>query len=242
MKIFAVNGSPWGKEGNTERLLQPFLEGAREAGAGTEVIYLKDQRINYCLGCFNCWTVTPGVCVHKDDMPALLEKMEQADMWVLASPLYVFNVTAQMKTFLDRMLPLVKPYILKRGDQYVHPMRREDTWPKKIVVISNCGYPERHHFSGMMEVFRRFTSPPDMELTAAILCSAGAILRQKGLRKRLQWYIDATRRAGREVVELGRITPETQEILDRPLINPAVYARMVNIYWRGMIALRARMT
>ncbi len=238
MKIFAVNGSPRGKAGNTECLLQPFLEGTREAGAETEVVYLKDRKINYCVGCFNCWTVTPGVCIHKDDMPALLEKMRLADMWVFASPLYVFSVTAQMKTFMDRILPLALPYIRKRGNQYIHPMRHEDAWPKKVVVISNCGYPERHHFAGMMETFRGLTSAPDMELIAAILCSAGAILRQKALRSRTQWYIDATRRAGREVVELGKITPETQEILDRPLItDPALYARMANMYWKGLMAV-----
>jgi len=96
VKVLAINGSPRGPRGNTDRILQPFLEGAREAGAETETIYLKDKKINYCLGCFTCWTKTPGVCVHQDDMPKLLEKMRQAHVLVYASPLYIFTVTAQM--------------------------------------------------------------------------------------------------------------------------------------------------
>jgi putative sterol carrier protein/putative NADPH-quinone reductase len=236
MKILAVNGSPRGAKGNTERILQPFLEGAREAGAETEVVYLKDKQITYCLGCFTCWTKTPGVCAHQDDMPALLEKIRRADIVVYATPLYIFTVTAQMKAFMDRHLPLLSPYIIKQGDQFIHPMRYEEDWPKKMVLISNCGFPERHHFSALVETFRCFTSGPNSEMVATILCAAGELLRQPALQESLQWYIEAARRAGREVVEQGRITAETQEVLDRPLADPAAYSQMANAYWDSVIA------
>jgi len=234
MKILAINGSPRGKKSNTDRILQPFLEGAREAGAETETIYLKDKKINYCLGCFTCWTKTPGVCVHEDDMPDLLEKMRQADVVVYATPLYVFTVTAQMKAFMDRHIPLLDPHIIKRGDQFIHPSRYE-THPSRVVLISNCGFPERHHFSGLVETFRRFTSEPDSELVATILCAGGELLKQPALQESLRWYVEAARRAGREVVEQGHIAAETQEVLDRPLADPAVYSRMANAYWDSVI-------
>lgn len=185
------NGSPRGSAGNTDRILQPFLEGAREAGAETETVYLKDKKIDYCVGCFTCWTKTPGVCIHKDDMPELLEKMRPADVLVYASPLYVYTVTAQMKAFLDRTIPLLSPYIVKRGDQFIHPRRYEDEWPKKTVLISNCGFPEKHHFSALEEMFRRFSDGPDTDLAATILCAGGELLRQPPLQESVQWYIDA---------------------------------------------------
>lgn len=235
MKILAINGSPRGKKSNTDRILQPFLEGAREAGAETEVIYLKNKEINYCLGCFTCWAKTPGVCVHKDDMPELLEKIQQADTMVYATPLYVFTVTAQMKTFMDRHIPVLDPRIIQRGDQYIHPSRHE-SGRRQVVLISNCGYPERHHFSGLVETFRCFTSDPDSELAAAILCAAGELLKQPALEEDLRWYFEATRRAGREVVEQGRITPETQEALDRLIVEPDVYVEMANAYWDRTLA------
>jgi len=236
MKILAVNGSPRGKKSNTDRILQPFLEGAREAGAETETVYLKDKTINPCIGCFTCWTKTPGVCVHKDDMPELLEKMRCADVVVYATPLYVFTVTAQMKAFMDRHIPVLQPFILERDGQYIHPPRYE-SHHRKVVLISNCGFPERHHFSGLMETFRCFTSNPDSELVGAILCAGGEMLKQSPLREGLQWYIEAARQAGREVVKQGHIAPETQETLDRPLVeDPAVYARMTNAYWNSVVA------
>ncbi len=236
MEILAINGSPRGKKSNTDRILQPFLEGAREAGAETETVYLKDKTIKPCLGCFTCWTKTPGVCVHKDDdMPALLEKLRQADVVVYATPLYIFTVTAQMKAFMDRYIPMLQPFIIERDGQYIHPPRYESRH-SKVVLISNCGFPERHHFSGLEETFRCFTANPDSELVGAILCAGGELLKQPALQESVQWYIEAARRAGREVVEQGRIAPETQETLDRPLVkDPAVYSRMTNAYWNSVV-------
>lgn len=235
MKIMAINGSPRGERGNTDRILQPFLEGAREAGAETETIYLKDKKINHCVGCFACWSKTPGICIYKDDMPELLEKMRRADILVYATPLYVYTVSGLMKDFMDRIIPLLKPHIVKRGDQYIHPRRYEGEWPKRVVLISNCGFPERHHFSGLVETFRCFTSGPDMELSATILCPAGELLNVPELQESIQWYIEAAQRAGREFTEGGRITPGTQEVLDRDLGDPEVYSRMANAHWDSVI-------
>ena len=235
MKVLAINGSPRGPRGNTDRILRPFLEGAREAGAQTETIYLKDKHIEHCTGCFTCWTKTPGVCIHKDDMPEILEKVREADMVVFATPLYVFTVSGLMKDFMDRLIPLVQPFILERGGHFIHPPRHPEAWPKKMVLISNCGFPQRHHFSALEETFRRFADTPDIELAGVILCAGGELLRVKALEGRFDWYLNAARKAGREVIEQGRISPETQAVLDRPLVeNPAVYARMANMYWQSL--------
>lgn len=236
MKILAINGSPRGPSGNTDRILQPFLAGARAAGAATETVYLKDLDIRPCLGCFTCWTRTPGVCVHKDDMAALLPRLRQADVVVYATPLYVFTVSGLMKNFMDRELPNLDPHIIRRGDHYIHPPRHSDRPEKqKIVLISNCGFPERHHFSALVETFRRFTDNPDTELAATILCAGGELLAHSALTESLRWYTDAARRAGEELVRYGHILPETQAVLDTPLAEPDVYARMANLWWDSQI-------
>ena len=236
MKILAINGSPRGCRSNTDRILQPFLEGAREAGAETETVYLKDLKINHCLGCFTCWTKTPGVCVHKDDMAALFPKVRQADVVVYATPLYVFTVSGLMKDFMDRLLPLADPHIVQRGAHYTHPPRYTDgPSVRRVVLISNCGFPERHHFSGLVETFRRYTDDPDTELAATILCAGGELLAQPALAESLRWYTDAARRAGWEFVTYGHILPETQAVLDTPLAEPEVYARMANGWWDSQI-------
>ena len=235
MKILAINGSPRGPKSNTDHILLPFLEGAREAGAETEVVYLKGKEIKHCLGCFTCWTKTPGVCVHKDDMPELLEKMQETDVLVYATPLYVFTVSGLMKDFMDRVIPVLQPFIIERGGQYIHPHRHAGEWRKKVVLISNCGFPERHHFSGLVETFRHFTSSPDQELAGVICCAGGELLRQPALQDSVAWYVEAARNAGREIVAQGCISPDTQAVLDRPLVeDPGVYANMANAMWRSM--------
>ncbi|MDA8333385.1 MAG: NAD(P)H-dependent oxidoreductase [Peptococcaceae bacterium] len=231
MKILAVNGSPHGAAGNTERILEPFLAGAGEAGARTETVYLKDKRIEHCKGCFTCWTKTPGVCVHKDDMGELLARIRETDVLVFATPLYVFTVSGLMKDFMDRIIPLASPYILKRGDQYIHPPRypgERKGLQGRIVLIANCGYPERHHFGGLVETFRLFTSGPDFELAAVILCAAGPLLGVAQAKDGVGWYAAAARAAGRELVQTGAVAPETQALLDRDLIDPETYAGLVN--------------
>jgi putative sterol carrier protein len=213
------------------------LEGAQEAGAETEVIYLKDLEIKHCIGCFTCWIKTPGVCVHKDDMPAILDKMVQAEVIVYATPLYVFTVSGLMKDFMDRIIPLAQPYIIQRGHHYIHPPRYPppSEGPGKVVLVSNSGYPERHHFSGMEETLRRWTDSPGRELAGVICCAGGALLQNESMRAAATWYTDAARQAGREVIERGRIAPQTKEILDRPLIeDPAVYAGILNAYWQSL--------
>lgn len=234
MKILAINGSPRGKGSNSDHILLPFLEGAEKAGAETEVIYLSEKNINHCSGCFTCWTKTPGICIHKDDMPELLEKLKLADIVVYTSPLYVFTVSGLMKDFMDRHIPLIQPYILNRNGQYIHPSRYKEK-TKKIVLISNCGYPERHHFSGLVETFRNFTSSPDKELAATILCPAGELLKIPEAQTAIKWYIEACKTAGREIVADGKLTLETKTLLDSNLIDPEHYSQMANSYWDSFL-------
>ncbi|MGB9885611.1 MAG: NAD(P)H-dependent oxidoreductase [Moorellales bacterium] len=233
MRILAINGSPRGRKSNTERILQAFLAGAEEAGARAETLYLSEMEIRPCRGCFTCWTKTPGVCVHRDDMAAILPRLHEADALVYATPLYVFTVSGLMKHFLDRHLPLVDPHLAWREGHLTHPPRypRPEGSRQKVVLISNSGFPERHHFSALLETFRRFTDNPYQELAAVILCAGGELLRQPALADTLRWYPDAAREAGRQFVLYGRIREETQQFLDTPLAEAEVYARMANLYW-----------
>jgi multimeric flavodoxin WrbA/putative sterol carrier protein len=233
VKILAINGSPRGAAGNTDVLVRAFLSGAREAGAETEIVYLKGKTIHHCEGCFSCWIRTPGVCIHDDDMTDLLGLLRTADVGVVATPLYGNMVTGLMKDFLDRTLPLSHPAIQKQGDQYLHPPRYEDG-VYRTVLITNAGFPETHHFEGLKKTFEISASGPRAELAGMICCAGGPMLQAPGMEESVRWYTDATVQAGRDVVLDGRISPETQAVLDRPLFaNPGQYAGVVNAYWRS---------
>ena len=83
MKIVAFNGSPRAEQSNTQVMLQAFLQGAQDAGARTETVFLGQKKIHHCLGCFSCWFKTPGACIQNDDMPGLIERYTGADVAVL---------------------------------------------------------------------------------------------------------------------------------------------------------------
>lgn len=101
-KVLIVSSSPR-KGGNSDLLCDQFLAGAQAAGHDVEKVFLRDKKINYCLGCGVCNNT--HVCVQKDDMQPLLNKMVEADVIVLATPVYFYSMDGQLKTFIDRCVP-----------------------------------------------------------------------------------------------------------------------------------------
>ncbi len=124
MKAIAINGSPKMDGGNTALVLNPFLEGMKEAGAEVEVLYTKRLSINPCQGDYICWLKTPGKCIHEDDMEMVLPKLAGADIWVFATPVYVDGMSGPMKNFIDRMLPLVEPFLCPARESPPPPKAR----------------------------------------------------------------------------------------------------------------------
>ena len=101
-KVLIISASPR-KGGNSDSLCDQFSLGAKEAGHNVEKIRLQDHKINYCLGCGVCNNTHK--CVQKDDMASLLDKMVEADVIVLATPVYFYTMDGQLKTFIDRCVP-----------------------------------------------------------------------------------------------------------------------------------------
>lgn len=99
-KVLILAGSPR-KNGNSALFCGEFAKGASEAGNDVELIYLRDKKIGYCQACYYCKT-HDGECVIKDDMAEVLDKMNAADVIVMASPVYFYSVDAQMKALIDR--------------------------------------------------------------------------------------------------------------------------------------------
>ncbi len=101
-KVLMISGSPR-KGGNSEILLGQFEKGAREAGNEVEKVDLREKKIAPCMACYGCRGTK--TCVQKDDMGELLEKMVEADVLVLATPVYFYSMDGQLKTMIDRTLP-----------------------------------------------------------------------------------------------------------------------------------------
>jgi len=110
MKAIAINGSPHMDEGNTAMILNPFLEGLKEAGCDAELFYTRKLKIGPCNGDMSCWFINPGVCAQKDDMEILAPRLKEADIIIFATPVYWYGPTAKMKLLIDRL----RPYISSR--------------------------------------------------------------------------------------------------------------------------------
>ncbi|MCU0595844.1 MAG: flavodoxin family protein, partial [Desulfobacterota bacterium] len=141
MKVLALNSSPRGEgQSKTELMLTYLVKGMREAGAEVEVVELRKKSIKNCIGCFTCWSKTPGVCIHKDDMTReLFPKWKEANVVIYATPLYHFTLNATLKAFVERTLPFLEPYLEDRDGETRHPVRFKHP---KVVFLSVAGFPE----------------------------------------------------------------------------------------------------
>ena len=97
--VLGISGSPH-RHGNTETLLDKFLDGAHEAGAAVEKVVLRDLLYSPCRGCNACHKT--GDCIIQDDAIGLYEKILAADCIAVASPIYTMGITAELKGFIDR--------------------------------------------------------------------------------------------------------------------------------------------
>ena len=102
MNVLAISSSPR-LHGNSDLLCDQFLKGAAEAGHTTEKIRLAEMTIHPCSACDGCQP--SGACVKQDDMADILQKVIDADVIVLATPVYFYSMSAQMKLFIDRCFP-----------------------------------------------------------------------------------------------------------------------------------------
>ena len=93
MKILVLNGSPKGERSNTMELTKAFCEGiGQRVEIQTEIVPVYQKKIQDCLGCFRCWSVTPGTCCLQDDVAGIIEQILEADLIIWSFPLYYFGL------------------------------------------------------------------------------------------------------------------------------------------------------
>lgn len=143
-KVVAINGSPHEGAANTSMMIGMIQGNLEKEGFELEQIILSQHNIHYCYGCAVC--LEKGSCWIKDDYRAIAEKMLAADAVILGSPVYVLNVTAQMKTFLDRSLG------------FGH--RPRENWKPGLAVCVSAGLEEvavSRYLSSVLRIFGAFS-------------------------------------------------------------------------------------
>ncbi len=236
MKIFAVNSSARGAaQSKTKLLLDHLAAGMKEAGADVEVVDLKDKKVNTCIGCFTCWTKTPGTCVHKDDMSSeLFPKFMGADLVVLATPLFHYTMNAELKKFIERTLPIIQPFFAVSGAETYHPLRHPHPG---VVMLSVAGFPEISVFD-QLSSWANFIYGRPGGLVAEIYRPFAEALLLPAFRKKAQDVFDAVRQAGKEIVQSWKVSPETMSRITQDLTEDsrAFLLGVGNCMWKTCIS------
>lgn len=120
-RVLILSGSPR-KNGNSDILCDEFAKGAVDIGNTVEKIRIADKKITPCSACYYC-REHGGKCVHNDDMAEILQKMIDADVLVLASPVYFYSIDAQLKAVIDRT---VARWLEVRNKEFYYIMTAAD--------------------------------------------------------------------------------------------------------------------
>lgn len=112
-RILVLNGSVR-RGGNTELLVQSFAEGARKNNS-VEIVSMADFKVNPCIGCNSCFNREENDCSQNDDMTKVYEKLKSTDILVIASPVYFYGISAQLKAMIDRLhTPMRNSFPIKK--------------------------------------------------------------------------------------------------------------------------------
>jgi len=241
VNLLLVRGYPR-QNGYTHAVTELFARGAREAGARVTDIHLSRKVIRPCNGCYRCWIVTPGACVHHDDMPSMLEALLESDVIVLSSPLYHFAMSASMKTFLERTLPLTSPGIVETPSGRIrNHMRYPGKWKKSLIVIMACAFKDPETFSAARKTFEHICEGMDIS-PGGFLLRPESYLLQFALAKPKTVKIIETAfvKAGYEAARQGRLSEETQRNAASPLTTDLPhFLKYSNIFWEHAARLGA---
>ncbi len=138
-QILAINGS-YRQKGITDQYMEAFVQATETAGAKVEIIALRDYPLEFCLNCRACTQKPggePGECVIQDGMARLIEKIELADGYILASPTNFYSATATFKRFMERLVA----YAYWPWGMNAPQLRKADAVKKKAIIVSSCAAP-----------------------------------------------------------------------------------------------------
>lgn len=167
MKVLVLNGSPH-TDGNTARLLHLVLDSARQAMPGKlEVSYvvLNDLSFKGCQGCGKCRKDSARACEHVDDLTPVLRQMAECDAWVLGTPVYMGQVSGQLKLCLDRTYGFSGP-------------NRTTRLPagKKVVIAMTQGRPDVTAFQNVIDWLSRSFSGHGLAVQSVVSGRSTSVL------------------------------------------------------------------
>lgn len=190
--ILGISGSPR-KRGNSDLLLDAILQGAREHGVEGEALHLRDYHVLPCIACERC-RKDKACTAHMDGMQLIYPKIQAAQGLVLVSPTYHYNVSGQMKLFIDRMYAYYD-FTDERPRNYSSRLANQG---RKAVVAAVCEQAAREEMGHTLEMLRMPLEPLGYDVLGEL-----AVLRHfdKGAVKHDAQALDGARELGRILAE-----------------------------------------
>ena len=213
------------ERGNTAMVLNPFIEGMTDAGSHVELFYASRLKVKPCAcGNMYCWTQMPGECCINDKMQMLYPKLKEADVLVLATPVYI-PLPGDMQNIINRLCPLLDPVLEFRKGR-TRATFRKDIRSRTIVLVSSGGWWEKGNFGTVVRIVKELAEDASVKFAGAVLRPHADFMRAgEGLTQDGRAVVDALRKAGYELAKDGVMRQETLAAISRPLISRAGFWR-----------------
>lgn len=206
-------------------ITRAFIEGMNEfAENDVQVIHASESHVNYCKGCFACMH-NGGSCIQNDGMKDILSEMQKSDLLIFSFPIYCYGMPAQLKTIVDRILPLSSMKMEKTAEQRYTHATQADVSHLRFLMICGCGFPNsRQNFEPAIAQFKllfpvgnTIITVPESPMFNAPEAAAVTVPR-----------LALIKRAGREYAENGTVPESLLTEINTPMIPEEVYAAIVN--------------
>lgn len=154
MKITILNGNSEGRNKNFEQYMEKLCIFLEKQGHSVKHVKLRSMDIRYCTGCFGCWQRKPGECVIPDDSAQVCAAVVNAESVIFASPLMMGFVSAVLKKTMDKLIPLLHPYIEIVNGEF-HHKKRYDTYPVMSFLYEKTEKADEEDVAITTDILRR---------------------------------------------------------------------------------------
>jgi len=227
MKGLILNGSARGGKGVTGKMLEAISRGLTKANAELKTFEIRKLSISPCTGCLSCMQKNPGKCIIQDDMEPIYEALKTSDLLIMATPLYVDTMSAQLKTVMDRCLACLQPFLIKDETGRVrHPFN----WrmPANLLLLSTSAFPEWEVFASLIATFRAEAANFSSKAVGEI-CIPGSIALQMEPAL-LDRYLSLLEEAGEILGATGSIPGNLLQDLNTPPVDVERYLQVSTKY------------
>lgn len=215
MKVTVINGSPRMSKGFTAQILEPLIEGMREAKADVTLLYASKLKIKPCTGEFHCWYIKIGECILNDDMQPVYQLLKDSDILILATPVYI-PLPGDMQNLINRLCPLLEPILGNRNGRTRARFHKE-VKIKKIMLVSTCAWWELGNFDTVKRIVEELAANVNVEFVGAVLRPHATAINSHPDDKKI--IISTLKEAGYQLAKEGKISHDKLELIAKPLIS-----------------------